>query len=181
MGAKQAFSVHFCPYKLRSKEMQKRSRFHHLPLAFHRTIKATHSAAEICLRREREKQSTQMNLSKPNLSKLAQGILNISFHFCNKCVNGDKIPKEGNHNLCTPAPFPPSFGGWGGGEGGGGGGDDYTQDRKSKRRKPEIIWDYRNKILWAFSVEIPDANTGWEVFHRGKRRADVFTQFLRYW
>ena len=28
----------------------------------------------------------------------------------------------------------------GGGEGGGGGGgDDYTQDRKSKRRKPEII------------------------------------------
>ena len=58
-----------------------------------------------------------MNLSKPNLSKLAQGILNISFHFCNKCVNGDKIPKEGNHNLCTPAPFPPSLGGWGGGGG----------------------------------------------------------------
>ena len=40
-----------------------------------------------------------MNLSKPDLSKLAQGILNISF----QRVHGDKIPNEGNHNLCTPA------------------------------------------------------------------------------
>ena len=73
-----------------------------------------------------------------------------------------KFPRR---EIITYVHLPPSLHlleGGGEGGGGGGGGDDYTQDRKSKRPKPEIIWDYRNKILWAFSVEIPDANTGWK-------------------
>ena len=52
-----------------------------------------------------------------------------------------KFPRR---EIITYVHLPPSLhllegGGEGGGGGGGGGGHDYTQDRKSKRRKPEII------------------------------------------
>ena len=51
-----------------------------------------------------------------------------------------KFPRR---EIITYVHLPPSLhlleGGGEGGGGGGGGGDDYTQDRKSKRRKPEII------------------------------------------
>ena len=78
-----------------------------------------------------------MNLSKPNLSKLAQGILIFLFI---SVINVLMVIKFPMREIITYVHLPPTLhlleGGGGGGPAGGG---DYTQDRKSKRRKPEII------------------------------------------
>ena len=79
-----------------------------------------------------------MNLSKPNLSKLAQGILIFLFISVINVLMVIKFPMK---EIITYVHLPPTLHLLEGGGGGGGpaGGGDYTQDRKSKRRKPEII------------------------------------------
>ena len=68
-----------------------------------------------------------MNLSKPNLSKLAQGILIFLFI---SVINVLMVIKFPMREIITYVHLPPTLHLRGG---------DYTQDRKSKRRKPEII------------------------------------------
>ena len=75
-----------------------------------------------------------MSLSKPNLSKLAQGILIFLFI---SVINVLMVIKFPMREIITYVHLPPTLHLL---EGGGpAGGGDYTQDRKSKRRKPEII------------------------------------------
>ena len=76
-----------------------------------------------------------MNLSKPNLSKLAQGILIFLFI---SVINVLMVIKFPMWEIITYVHLPPTLHLLEGGGGPAGGGD-YTQDRKSKRRKPEII------------------------------------------
>ena len=77
-----------------------------------------------------------MNLSKPNLSKLAQGILIFLFI---SVINVLMVIKFPMREIITYVHLPPTLHLLEGGGGGPAGGGDYTQDRKSKRRKPEII------------------------------------------
>lgn len=79
-----------------------------------------------------------MNLSKPNLSKLAQGILIFLFI---SVINVLMVIKFPMREIITYVHLPPTLHLLEGGGGGAASGGDYTQDRKSKRRKPEIIWD----------------------------------------
>ena len=77
-----------------------------------------------------------MNLSKPNLSKLAQGILIFLFI---SVINVLMVIKFPMREIITYVHLPPTLHLLEDGGGGGPAGGDYTQDRKSKRRKPEII------------------------------------------
>ena len=77
-----------------------------------------------------------MNLSKPNLSKLAQGILIFLFI---SVINVLMVIKFPMREIITYVHLPPTLHLLEGGGGGAASGGDYTQDRKSKRRKPEII------------------------------------------